>query len=104
MHFASSSPWEMGSATGAAYSEANAARTKPIIFWGVWLFFGPTAVGSIWSVITYVYLLVSDNGVSLAEDSELIGGVVLSLLGSVVFGFLSVWALWCVSKGFFRGR
>ena len=42
-----SHPWEMKTANHRAYSKAASPRTKPIIFWGVWLYFGPSVIGMI---------------------------------------------------------
>lgn len=99
--FAFSSPWEMGTVRSSAYSPVRDPRTKPIIFWGVWLYFGPSAVGSLWGVGTTVYDFFVGKTLSAPGSTELTVGAVLSVLAFLVYGALSIWAVWSVTKGYF---
>ena len=100
--FASTSPWEMGTSTSSAYSPPSNPRTKPIIFWGVWLYFGPSAVGSLWYIGSYIIYLISDNTSTYGSHPEIATGGVMILILCLMYGVLSVWALWSVSKGYLR--
>jgi hypothetical protein len=48
-------PKETGPAKAPASKDPVAPRTKPIVFWGVWIYFGPTAVGA-W-ILAYTSLV-----------------------------------------------
>jgi len=100
--FASSSPWEMGTATSSAYSAVSNPKTKSIIFWGTWLYFGPSAIGAIWYVVGFVVVLVTVERPEHGRGGELAGAGILGLVLALLYGALSIWALWSVSKGYFR--
>lgn len=93
--FAATSPWEMGTATSTAYPEIVSPKTKPIIFWGAWLYFGPSAIGSIY--MGYVYLT---DYLQRDKDGSFLDGHWLMLLATITYGSLSIWALWAVTKGY----
>lgn len=94
--FAATSPWEMGTATSPAYQKIVSPRTKPIIFWGAWLYFGPSAIGSIY--MGYVYLM---DYLQRDQYGSLLDGHWIMLLATITYGSLSIWALCSVTKGFF---
>ncbi|BDS07338.1 hypothetical protein NT6N_23780 [Oceaniferula spumae] len=91
----------MGTATSSAYSPVSNPRTKPIIFWGAWLYFGPSAIGALWYICGFIYGLFFDSQLS-TDSPELTGGAILILVLMIMYGALSIWALWSVSKGYFR--
>jgi len=95
-HFASSSPWEMGSAKHTAYQEAADPAVKPIVFWGVWIWFGPSVVISFLSIISL--LSESDSRGTFVEES-----LFLLVLPTLYF-CLGSWALVSVTKGYLRKR
>lgn len=90
--FASSSPWEMGSAENTAYHEAADPAVKPIVFWGVWIWFGPSVIMS--AIMICLSFAESD---SLTED-----GYIIALIIPLLYLILGSWALWSVSKGYFK--
>ena len=93
----------MGKATGETYSEVNSPRKKPIIFWGVWLYFGPSAFGALYyAIVTGLNLVV--GGANIPDDlkSDALVGSILILLVSLGYGILSFWVLWSVTKGYLR--
>ena len=100
--FASTSPWEMGSVTSSAYSSVTSPRTKPIIFWGVWLYFGPSAAGAIWYIGSFILSFFGADTPVVGDDPTLMGASILVLIVMLLYGLLSLWALWSVSKGFFK--
>lgn len=87
-------PWELKTANHHAYSDAASPRTKPIIFWGVWLYFGPSAIFAIHLVYQFIRDYLDDPYFEI--DSNLIVALILPL----GYGVLSIWALWAVTKGF----
>ena len=99
--FSASSPWEMGSATSSAYSSPQSPRTKPIIFWGVWLIFGPSAFSTIKFICTSAYALITGDEMMVNDDGELLVGLILVMVASLLFGAFSIWVLWSVTKGYF---
>lgn len=86
----------MGKVKGFAYSPPTSPRTKPIIFWGVWLYFGPSMIAALWMIAELL-------GGYASGDSELdfLGTGIVVLLIAVIYGALSGWALWAVTKGYF---
>lgn len=76
-----------------------APRTKPIVFWGVWLYFGPTAVGA--GVLAYTSLAPILSG--SPGGQELTGAIAIAVMCGL-YGFTSCWALWSVTSGYFRRR
>ena len=100
--FASTSPWEMGTTSSSAYSSVTSPRTKPVRFWGVWLYFGPSAVGAIWYIVSFISSFFGSVSPVVDDDPELMGGSILILIMMILYGALSMWALWSVSKGYFR--
>lgn len=97
--FAASCPWEMGTAKGNAYHAVDPVK-KPIIFWGVWLYFGPTAFISMW-MITDI-LRSHFKGV---ESVGIFGGVgLMALILPALFSALSIWVLCSVSKRYLKGK
>lgn len=97
--FAATAPWEMGSAEGPAYNEPVAPRTKPIVFWGVWLYFGPTAVGA--GILAYNSLGYPLDGSPEEKD---VAGTVAILVMCGLYGATSCWALWSVTAGYLKRR
>lgn len=95
--FASTAPWEMGTATGASYPAPVDPRTKPVIFWGAWLYFGPSAIGSLWIIGSTLHPVVTGE----ANAGELVDGLAMLLL-AILYGALSIWTLWAVSARYFR--
>jgi hypothetical protein len=49
----------MGTAMGASYPAPVDPRTKPVIFWGAWLYFGPSAIGSLWIIGSTLYPVIT---------------------------------------------
>lgn len=72
----------MLAATGNAYSPATNPKIKPIVFWGVWLYFAPTVVVAFWLTITF-------------WESP------TAYIPALLYGLLSAWALWSVSARYF---
>ncbi len=72
----------MLAATGDAYPPAANPKIKPIVFWGAWLYFAPSVVAAIWLTATF-----SESPAAFAP--------------AALYGVLSVWALWSVSKRYF---
>ncbi|WP_178932072.1 hypothetical protein [Oceaniferula marina] len=95
--FASGTPWEMGTATGSAYATPTSPRSKPIIFWGAWLYFGPSAIGAFYFIAGFILSWIT--GESRMENlTESHAVLVLALM----YGLLSSWALWSVTKGYLK--
>ena len=95
--FASTAPWEFGTATSTFYHTPTDPRIKPVIFWGVWLYFGPSAIGAIWVLI---------NGArDLAQRDPALGfpgdEIAIALI-TTVYGAISIWAVWSVSARYIR--
>ena len=88
-------PWEMKTANHHASSDVTSPRSKPIVFWGVWLYFGPSAFLS----IHFVYQRVCEY--FQEPEFEFDGMVIMGLLFFSAYGILSSWALWSVTKGYF---
>lgn len=96
---ASTHPWEMKTANHKAYSAPASPRTKPIIFWGVWVYFGPSALFAILLVYDFVRGHLQDD---LFYELNL--DTFMGLFLPVAYGILSFWALWSVTKGYFGKR
>ncbi len=88
-------PWEMKTANHHAYTDAASPKVKPIIFWGAWLYFGPSALFTI-------YLLFTNFKDYLSGDSfiELDTNTLFAFALPFGYGILSIWALWSVTKGY----
>ncbi len=97
--FAATSPWEMGTAKNSAYSSLVSPKTKPIIFWGAWLYFGPSAVGAVYFCAVFLRDFLTRKEFGKVYD-EGTGGHVLLFLFTALYGLLSIWALWSVTKGY----
>lgn len=98
--FASTSPWEMGTAKGYAYHEAADPVRKPIIFWGVWLYFGPFGFFCLWMIID-----VLRNHFMGVKSVGTFGGVgLMALILPTLFAVLSIWVLCSVSKRYLKGK
>lgn len=95
--FAATSPWEMGTANRAAYQPAANPRTKPIVFWGVWLFFGPSVIGSFVMAYRLIREFVADWG-----DATSAAPLVMLAIFLGLYGLLGAWALWSVTGGYLR--
>ncbi len=94
--FAAGAPWEMGSATGSAYANPENWQVKPVVFWGVLVFFGPSAI---WAILTVIYMLFSIIGGD--SNGEYVADAV-SVLMTLAWGALSIWAVYSVTKNYFR--
>jgi uncharacterized membrane protein YhaH (DUF805 family) len=94
---AASAASETGVAKVPASKDPVAPRTKPIVFWGVWLYFGPTAMMA--GVLAYTSLapILSDRPDGL-DVASAIGIVVMCGL----YGVSSCWALWAVTAGYLK--
>jgi len=92
-------PWEMKTANHHAYSDATNPRTKPVVFWGVWVYFGPSAVFAIHLVYTFVTSHLDHD-----PFFEFTFETFMMLFLPVGYGILSVWALWSVTKGYLAGK
>ncbi len=75
------------------------SRTKPIVFWGVWLYFGPTA--AIAGTVAYTSLA---RIVSESPEGQEVAGAVAILVMCGLYLISSCWALWSVTSGFFKRR
>lgn len=93
---ASTHPWELKTANHNAYAPAVSPRTKPIIFWGVWLYFGPSAYFAV--RMLYDLILAYQNDPLFEVNTDLVVAIILPL----AYGILSVWALWSVTKGYLQ--
>ncbi len=96
---AAGSASETGAAKGLASKNPVAPRTKPIVFWGVWLYFGPTAMMA--GVLAYTSLAPILSGSPEGQDvaSAIAIGVMCGL-----YGASSCWALWAVTAGCLKRR
>ncbi len=95
----STAQWERESGKGAAYPAPVAPRTKPIVFWGVWLYFGPTAVGA--GILAYTSLGYPLDGSPEGKD---VAGTIAILVMCGLYGATSCWALWSVTAGYLKRR
>jgi hypothetical protein len=95
--FASTAPWEFGTATSNFYHPPTDPRIKPVIFWGVWLYFGPSAIGSIWVLINGARDLAQRNPALGFPGDEIATGLITALYGAI-----SIWAVWSVSSRYMR--
>ena len=89
----------MKTANHHAYAKAASPRSIPIIFWGVLLCFGHSAIGSIW-IIWDLWQSYYDYGPFFEFTLETFMGIALP----VAYGMLSLWALWSVTKGYLGKR
>ena len=85
--FASGVPWEMGTANSNAYSESNAS--KPIIFWGAWVYFGLSGLAS---------LIIISQDLMAAEEGTLSKETLLPLIMPSVYLLICIIALYSVTK------
>lgn len=99
--FASTAPLEtkMASAEKPASKDPVEPRTKPIVFWGVWLYFGPSAVGA--GLVAYGSLSQILSG---SPDGQALTGAIAIAFICGLYGFTSCWALWSVTAGYFKKR
>jgi len=97
--FAASSPWEMGTATSAAYPPAANPRTKPIVFWGVWLYFGPSAIVGFWMAVSFF----TEFGLVFPSAGPSVPAILIAGFG-LLYGLASVWVLWTVTRGYLGKR
>ena len=90
-NFASTAPWEL-SASKSTFGQAQTdPKLKPIVFWGVWLYFGPTVI--------IAALLAAYAIPEIARNvPNSMFGAVLTLLLSLTYASLGGWALWSVTK------
>lgn len=79
--------------------EAMEPRTKPIVFWGVWLYFGPTA--AIAGTVAYTSLAGIFSG---SPDGQEVAGAVAIAVMCGLYLASSCWALWAVTAGCFKRR
>ncbi|MFT6576659.1 MAG: hypothetical protein ACJA16_004868 [Akkermansiaceae bacterium] len=82
----------MKTANHHAYAAATSPKVKPIIFWGAWLFFGPSALYAIF----LVYLTFVFDSPLLKFDFDTFVALALPL----GYGLMASWALWSVTKGY----
>ena len=89
----------MGTAQGAAYPHAVNPKVKPIVFWGVWIYFGPSGFGALWWAVDFIReFVISGSGAEIAAPALLVA------LFCVAYGVLSAWVLWSVTKGFLTNQ
>ncbi len=100
--FASTAPWEMGTARSSAYPPIRNSKTKPIIFWGIWMLFGPAAYHFLRFACFTSFRMLTEGGMTFHEDGEIMGGLILVTLFSFLCGLLSVWVLWSVTKVYLK--
>lgn len=89
----------MGSGKEPAYKSAMEPRTKPIVFLGVWLYFGPTAAGA--GILAYSSLAQVLSG---SPDGQEVAGAIGIVVLCALYGVASLWALWSVTAGFLKRR
>lgn len=82
-------PWEMTKVKDAAYRSQTDPQLKPIVFYGVWLYFGPTAI---------IALLLASESAGAPDRS----GAVLVILFALFYFALSAWALTSVTRRYLR--
>jgi hypothetical protein len=87
----------MGTVMGASYPPPVDLGTKPIIFWGVWLYFGPSGIGALWLLGARLVPLIAGE-VKIGEHPE----VIAMLIAAALYGFASLWVLWSVTARFFK--
>lgn len=85
----SGAPWEMTKVKDAAYRSQTDPQLKPIVFFGVWLYFGPTAI---------VALLLAIDSANVPDRS----GSILVILFALFYLVFSVWALTAVTRRYLR--
>ena len=95
--FAATAALETGSAKAPASKDSVAPRTKPIVFWGVWLYFGPTAVGAGLGAYTSLAQMLSGS----PGGQEVAGSIAIVVMCGL-YGVSSCWALWSVTAGCFK--
>lgn len=93
--FSSASPWEMGSAEHSAYHEPTDPRIKPIVFFGVWLFFGTFTLYHLFNFFQFFSSKIEFENTVIPSFDELLA---LTIPALVTFG--SLWALVSVSRRF----
>ena len=90
-NFASTAPWEL-SASKSTFGQAQTdPRLKPIVFWGVWLYFGPTVI------LAAILAISAIRELARKASHDFFGEVVLLLL-ALTYASLGGWALWSVTK------
>jgi hypothetical protein len=89
----------MGTATSAAYSPAVDPKTKPIVFWGVLLYFGPSAIWFLWYVYSFILERLADG-----FEAPPVGVTILGMALPVLYGILSIWVLWSVTRSYLRKK
>lgn len=95
--FASTAALDTGSAERPATKGPVTPRTKPIVFWGVWLYFGPTAVGA--GLVAYTSLAQMLSG---SPGGQEVAGAIAIVVMCGLYGVSSCWALWSVTAGCFK--
>ena len=95
--FASSAPWEMGTAGGKAYHAVDPVR-KPIIFWGVLLYFVPTGLLMLWETKVIIQAM-RGNEVPVTYFG-MTGALALVL--PLLYSLVSIWIVCSVTKRFLR--
>lgn len=94
--FAATSPWEMGTMDAPAKEGTVEPRLKPVVFWGVWLIFGPSALGTLWMVVELLIALNEGGAGASLAPGEWAGLMISALLGGI-----SLWVLWSVTRRYF---
>ena len=86
----------MGSimARGDVFARATNKPTKPIVFWGVWLLFGPIFCICLGIAVYGIRQFLS------GEDSGAIGGLLCIAVPTALFGAI----LWKTTRNYFRYR
>lgn len=100
--FASTAPWEMNPAMGQGYPSSKSHKRKPIIFFGAWLYFGPGAIIAFWHVVVFISEIISGSRNNAHEGAGVSVSEIVLHLVLVLFGAVSLWVLWHVSKSYFN--
>ncbi|MGC6427030.1 MAG: hypothetical protein ACON5H_08555 [Akkermansiaceae bacterium] len=75
----------MGSAENSAYHDPTDPVKKPIVFWGVWLWFGSTVFVCLHEVVVFL-------------TSDFVSGGFIALMLPLLYSFLGIWALSSVTQ------
>jgi len=72
-------------------------KTKPIIFWGAWLCFAPTAAGALWAIRGGLDPLIRGGA-----DKMFVADGIATFVMALLYAVSSIWALWAVSVRYLR--
>ena len=92
----------MNTTAGSRQSSTRSPQRKSIILWGAWLYFGSAALVTFWYAGTFIVELVSGDRAGPDNAIDVSGVEIAGNIFLILFGIVSIWVLWSVSKGYFR--